>query len=157
MRRAALLVLALLTLLTGAPAAQAAEPKTTLHDVEVEVMCVTCRVPLNTAQSPQAEDQRDEIRRLIAQGLTKDEILDRLVEIYGPSVLATPKEEGMGLAAYIVPVVCVLAALGLLAAIVTRWRRRRVDQPAAVAAGGAPELSDEDARRLDDDLSRYSL
>ena len=57
----------------------AAAPQTTLSDVEDEVMCPVCGVALNIAESPQADDQREFIRGLIAEGRTKDEIKDELV------------------------------------------------------------------------------
>ena len=52
-------------------------------------MCVVCGVTLELAtSSPQAIQERDFIRQLIAQGLTKDEIKDRLVAEFGSEVLA---------------------------------------------------------------------
>ena len=58
-------------------------------------MCIVCGVPLELAtESPQANQERDLIRQLIAQGLTKDEIKDRLVAQYGTEVLATPSDSG---------------------------------------------------------------
>ena len=152
MRRAAALLL--MALAVAAPAG-AAEPRTTLPDVEDEVMCTTCNVPLNIAESPQADQQRTVIRRLIARGLTKDEVKAELVAEYGTDVLALPEEEGVNLAAYIVPIVLVLAMIGAAAIALPRWRRRG-QQPATATAGAQPRpASDAELRRLDDDLARY--
>ncbi|HEV2062807.1 MAG TPA: cytochrome c-type biogenesis protein CcmH, partial [Solirubrobacteraceae bacterium] len=87
------LVAALLAVIACAvpPVALAAEPRTSLPDVEDEVMCVTCNVPLNIAESPQASRQRAFIRRLVDRGLSKDEIKTRLVAEYGEDVLALPE------------------------------------------------------------------
>ncbi len=139
----------LLTLALGAAPASAATPRTSLPDVEDEVMCVLCNVPLNVADEPQADKQRDYIRRLVDDGLTKDQIKARLVEQYGENVLALPEDDGVGVAAYAVPIALVLAMLGAAVYFVPRWRRR----PAPAAAGGAP-ASDEELRRLDEDLAR---
>jgi cytochrome c-type biogenesis protein CcmH len=150
--RIALLVGLLLAL--AAPGALASAPRASFNDVEDEVMCDTCNVPLNIAESPRADQERQVIRRLIAQGLTKDEIKDELKARYGPGILATPAGSGFSLAVWIVPVAVVgaVAALGLL--LVPRWRRSRASgAPAAVAA----PLSATDARRLDEDLARYDL
>ena len=127
----------------------AAEQKATLPDIEDEVMCVTCKVPLNVAESPQAAAQRDQIRRLIDRGLTKDQIKARLVDEYGEDVLAEPEDDGIGIASYAVPAVIVLAMLLAAAALLPRWRRS-----SAPAAAG-PAVSDAELRRLDDDLARY--
>ena len=147
MTRAALALLAVLAL--TAPA-QAAEPRTTLPDVEDEVMCVTCNVPLNIAESPQASRQRALIRRLVDEGLTKEQIKARLVDEYGEDVLALPEDDGVGIAAYVVPVVLVLAMVAAAALLLPRWRRRR---PTARATG--PQASEAELRRLDDELARY--
>ena len=126
MRRIALVAALLLALLTAAATAAAATPRTTFNDVEDEVMCVACGVPLPIAESPQADQERAVIRRLIAQGLTKDQVKAQLVKTYGTDrILATPKDSGFGLAAYLVPIVLVLAAIGGLAFALPRWRRNR--------------------------------
>lgn len=140
------------------PAAWGATPRTTLNDVEDEVMCVACNVPLNIAEAPQADRERAEIRRLIAQGLTKEQIKQRLKAIYGPNVLALPESSGFNLAAYLVPVALVVAMLAIVATVAVRWRRRDGDAPArADAPAAAPPLDPADERRLDDDLARSGL
>jgi cytochrome c-type biogenesis protein CcmH len=150
MRVRALLV-ALSAVLALAAPALAAEPRTSLPDVEDEVMCPSCKTALNVAESPQAYRQREFIRALVAQGLTKEQIKQRLVDEYGQDVLALPENEGIGLAAYLVPIAVVAALAALLAVLLPRWRRRA---PQAVAAGG-PGVSDAELRRLDDDLRRH--
>jgi cytochrome c-type biogenesis protein CcmH len=150
-RLAALLVL--LALAAPAPAALAATPRTTLPDVEDEVMCVECGTALNVSQSPVANQERDLIRRLIAQGRTKAQIKAQLVDTYGDNVLAEPSDSGIGLAAWWIPVA--LAPLGLLVALLVarRWRRRAATPDTATA--GAPDLDDADARRLDAELAAF--
>lgn len=145
----------LLLALALAPAAAAApEPKTTLPAIEKQVMCVVCRTPLATANGPQAEAQRRQVRQLIAAGLTEQQIKDELVAEYGTRVLALPDDEGFDLAAYLVPVGAVALALALLALTLPRWRRGARARAAAPALA-APALSPEDKRRLDEDLARH--
>jgi cytochrome c-type biogenesis protein CcmH/NrfF len=150
--RAALLLAALALLLLPA-GTLAAEPRTTLPDVEDEVMCVECGTALNVSQSPVANQERELIRRLVAEGRTKAEIKATLVDTYGPDVLAEPSDSGFGLAAWWIPVV--LAPLGLLVALLAarRWRRRAKDDPGDIDA--TPALDDADARRLDAELAAF--
>jgi cytochrome c-type biogenesis protein CcmH len=150
MRRAALLVLVAVLLVPGA--ALAATPRTTLPDVEDEVMCVECGTALNVSTSPVANQERALIRRLIDEGKTKAQIKAALVDSYGRDVLADPPDSGFGLAAWWIPVV--LVPLGLLLAFFAarRWRRSN----AAVAApDGGPGLADDDAKRLDAELAAF--
>ncbi len=157
-RRLPLLALALAALAGGAPAAAgAAEPKTTLPAMEQQVMCVVCRTPLAVANGPQADAQRRQIRRLIAQGKSEQQIKDALVAQYGTRVLALPEDDGFNLAVYLVPVVVVACGLALLALTLPGWRRRaaaRAAAPAAGVAGADPPPSAEDLRRLDDELAQ---
>ena len=150
-RRARLPLAVLLALLAFVPAAGAATPRTTLNDVEDEVMCPTCGTPLNLAtDAPLANDERALIRRLIAQGETKDQIKHRLVQEFGPNVLALPRARGFDLSVYLVPIVLAVAGLLAIAVLALRWRRRR---PAVAAA--PPDLDPADARRVDSDLARF--
>jgi len=147
-------VLALLALLALAPAsALAAQPRASFNDVEDEVMCDTCNVPLNIADSDRADQERVAIRRLIARGLTKEQILAELKRTYGPAILAKPQDSGFSLAVWWVPVAVVLGLVALVAALLPRWRRR----PPGGGPPRAPALSSTDARRLDEDLARYDV
>jgi cytochrome c-type biogenesis protein CcmH len=136
----------------GAPL-RAIAPRTTLPVIERQVMCATCKIPLNVAESPQADRERAFIRNLIAQGQTEAQIKSALVVQYGPAVLGLPSPKGFDLAAYLVPGAAVLALLVLLALLLPRWRRHARAQ--AHTASGAPELSESDAARLDADLERF--
>jgi cytochrome c-type biogenesis protein CcmH len=148
-------LLAVLLVLAAAPAALAAQPKASFNDVEDEVMCDTCNVPLNIADSPRADQERAVIRKLIAQGLTKDQIKDRLKAQYGPAILATPQDSGFSLAVWWVPVLVVLAVAALIGLALSRWRR---PPPGGDGGGGAPrELTDSEARRLEEDLAGYEV
>ena len=154
----ALLTLALAVMAASATAAPT--PKTTLNDVEDEVMCLVCGTPLNLAtDAPSANDERALIRRLIGQGYSKEQIKRRLAREFGPRVLALPPQEGFNLTAYLVPIGLGLAGLGGLAVLALRWRQRR---PAAASdavttgqADGPLDIEPSEARRLDEDLARY--
>ena len=156
--RARALIAALVALLLLSPAAALAqggkpsevEANATLPDIEDEVMCTICGTALQLANSPQADRQRAFINHLIAQGKTKDEIKDALVAEYGPEVLAVPEAEGFDLAAYVLPIVGVLAALLAIGLAARRWRRS-----ASVAPAPAARLDPSDDDRLEADLRRY--
>jgi cytochrome c-type biogenesis protein CcmH/NrfF len=148
-RHAPLALLAALALAVSAAPASAAVSFT---DVEDEVMCTVCGTPLNLAplDAPFAERQRAYIRRLIAEGRSKQQIKDALVAQYGDEVLALPEDDGFNLVAYIAPIAIILAAAGLLFFAFGNPRRRQRPAPAPEA-----DLPAADARRLDEDLARY--
>ena len=146
--------LALAAVLVLAPTAAAQEPQASLPDIEDEVMCTICGTLLELAENSQADREREFIRDLIAQGLTKEQIKAALVVEYGESVLATPDDSGFDLTAWLLPILAAgLGAAGVGFAV-WRWRRERPDEPDSPAAE-AP--SGADAERLDADLARYDL
>ena len=136
-------------------AAGAQEPRASLPDIEDEVMCPICGTALNLSESPQAERERAFIRRLIAEGQTKEQIKDALVVEYGEEVLAIPDTSGFDLTAWIVPGLGIGVAVVALGVGIARWRRSSRD---AVLAGSAPQgLGTADKERLESDLAKYDL
>jgi cytochrome c-type biogenesis protein CcmH/NrfF len=131
----------------------AAPSRASLPAIERRVMCVTCKIPLIVAESPQADRERAFIRGLIAAGLTESQIERALVSQYGPTALGLPSAHGFDLAAYLVPLTAVLVLAGTLALLLPRWRRRarRPSDPRAATT----TLSAAERARLDADLARF--
>ena len=159
MRRLATLLIAVIALGAIAPAltetAAAATRTANLTDIENDVMCVSCHEPLAVAESPQAYAERDFIRGLIAQGLTKAQIERELVAQYGPSVLGKPPAHGFNLTVYVLPPALVLLGLVVLAITLPRWRRRTRAAASKQPPARGPTPSAADAERLDEDLATF--
>lgn len=154
MRRLALVVtLALALAAAMASGAVADQPRASLTTIERQVMCVTCKIPLNVAESPQANRERAYIQQLIDQGQDEAQIKNALVGQYGPTVLGLPATHGFDLTAYLVPLAVVLALVALLIVLLPRWRRGAREQATPAASGAA--LSATDAARLESDLARF--
>ncbi len=153
MRRALLgpLLLVLALLAPAAAAAQSPPPRASLPDIEDEVMCLECGTALNVSTSAVADQEREFIAELIAQGKTKQQVKAALVAEYGPRVLAEPQDEGFELTAWIVPVIAGGGAVLLVALTARRWRRAR---PPAAPPGG-PRMDPADERRLDAELAAF--
>jgi cytochrome c-type biogenesis protein CcmH/NrfF len=135
-----------------APAASAC-PETSLGDVEDEVMCPVCGTSLAIApeDQPLAQRQRAFIEGLIAECKSKDEVKAALVKEFGDEVLALPDaDDGIEIAAYLIPAAILLGAGAAIAVGVRRWRRR----PATPA--GASTTATE-SKRVDEDLAKYDL
>jgi cytochrome c-type biogenesis protein CcmH len=157
--RPALALLVALAALGGAPAAAEARdcPRTSLGDVEDEVMCPVCGTPLALAtDAPQAQRERAYVERLISACRSKDEIKRALVAQYGERVLALPGDEGgdedLGdVLVYVVPALGIVLALGGIAFALVRWRGGR----GRAAERRVPRAAD--TGRLDADMERYDL
>ncbi len=156
-RRAALpAMLALLLAPSGALAmggAGASQARVSLPTIERQVMCVTCKIPLNVAESPQADREKAFIQTLIDEGQSEAQIKRELVSQYGPTVLGLPAAKGFDLTVYLVPLAAVLLLLGIFLTLLPRWRRAARAQAGAASAGSA--LTSAEAARLESDLARF--
>lgn len=123
--------------LGSAPVAGAEQAS--LPDIEDEVMCPICGTILEASNSPQAEREREFIRAQIAQGKSKEEIQDALVAEYGPDVLAVPDSKGFDLVAWVVPILGLLVAVGLLGVALWRIKRKPADETETVNRVGKEE------------------
>jgi cytochrome c-type biogenesis protein CcmH len=121
--------------------------------IERQVMCVTCKIPLEVAESPQANREREFIQGLIDEGQDEAQIKRSLVAQYGPTVLALPSAQGFDLTVYLVPLAVFLALLATIAVLLPRWRRHARAQAGSVLE--APPLDPAASARLDADLARF--
>jgi cytochrome c-type biogenesis protein CcmH len=140
--------------LAASAAYAAPHPQASLTDIENDVMCTLCHESLAVAQSPQADAERNYIRGLIAQGETKQQILQNMVAQYGPDVLGRPPASGFNLTVYVLPPAILAVGIAILAFTLPRWRRRT-----RAAAGRSPDntpaLDPAEAARLEHELGQF--
>ena len=106
------LAAALVALLLLPSAAAAACPKTSVPDIEDEVMCLQCGVPLNVAEeAPSAKRQRAYIQQQVDRCRSKEQIKAQLVAQFGDRVLAEPQDDK----AWLVPAIAIAARAVALA------------------------------------------
>ncbi len=142
-----LAALALLALVLAAPAA--AGPRASAADIETELVCPICHETLDQSNAPLAEEMKQEINRRVAQGWTKQQIIDEMVANFGPNVLSTPAKHGFDLLAWVLPLGGAVVGVGALAVGAVAWSHR----PSAVAAESG--LDAETERRIDEELERF--
>lgn len=91
-----------------------------------EVRCLKCQnQTIKDSNAFLASDLRREIRRMLEEGMTDDEIFDFLVERYGEFALYRPRASGKTLVLWLIPGILLLAGGWLLANIV----RKRMAMP----------------------------
>jgi cytochrome c-type biogenesis protein CcmH len=143
------LVLAAVVALAVVPAALASESRPTLADLEDEIMCPVCPgETLEQSSSPAALQVERFIAIRIQAGDSKQEIKDRLVDQYGPRILAAPPKEGFDLLAWVLPLAGAAVGALVLGFAAWRWSRGREQLPPE-----AP-LDAELERRVDRELAR---
>jgi cytochrome c-type biogenesis protein CcmH len=140
----------LLALVLAAPALAGSRPSAA--EIETELVCPVCHETLDQSTAPIAQQMKQTIRRRIAQGWTKKQIIDEMVANFGPHVLSTPAKHGFDLLAWVLPIGGALAGVAALAGAARYWTR-------PVTAGGTLDagapLDPEIERRIDEELARF--
>src|SRR5215467_7562865 len=96
------------------------------QDVAGDLMSPACpgRTLLNCTSS-QAEQWRELIRQKLAQGESKEKILQYFVDIGGEGILAAPPKRGFALTAWLLPFFVMVNGAGLIIVLTRRWAQRR--------------------------------
>ena len=118
-------------------------------------MCGCPRDLLSTCSCESAEAAREQIRREISAGMTKEQILLGYQKVHGTSALAVPPDTGALRAIYAVPLVAFLGGAVGLGLTVRRWQARSASRNAKALRSdtlAVPAKRDEYDARLDDEL-----
>ena len=119
--------------------------------LEAKLMAPCCWAQqVSLHQSPAADDIKQTIRTLLAEGKTSEQILDFYVEQYGDRILAEPPARGFSRLIYVAPWVFLVASVGLVIVVI---RRLRAVSPApARTERAAASPSEDEADRIDEEL-----
>ncbi|HUY18292.1 MAG TPA: cytochrome c-type biogenesis protein CcmH [Candidatus Binataceae bacterium] len=144
------LVIAMLALLIAAPpAAPAVTPKTSRQAVAEGLTCQCgCGLTVANCNHPNCEfsvPAREKIDHLIAQGLTRVQIIAIFRAKYGEKVLSSPTTQGFNLLAWVTPPLVMVMGAMLVMFTISRWRTARPGP----APPGAPHITPPDADNPD--------
>jgi len=119
--------------------------------VAERLTCPTCvGVPLDDCGTETCLRWKEDIARMLSEGLSHDEIIERFVARYGQRVAPIPLDPTLRALSLLVPPV--LMALAALAGFLTLWRWRRLPVPAPDLPTSAPSTADDYRARLERDL-----
>jgi cytochrome c-type biogenesis protein CcmH len=95
------------------------------QDLAAELMSPACpgRTLLNCT-SGQAEQWREIIRQKLAQGETKEQILQYFIGMRGEEILAAPPKRGFALTVWLFPLLVIVNGAGLIIVLTRRWVRQ---------------------------------
>ena len=148
MRRAVACAFAVALVCAVAAAPALAAPDDVANEIAGEVMSPFCPgVTLENCPSNAAVELRARITSWAEMGWSKERIMDRLVDEYGPTIRAIPPKSGSGLWAWLAPALALLLGGGLAALFARRWSGKTHDAPAPDG-----DLSAELKARVDSEL-----
>lgn len=99
----------------------------TAKELEQALIAPCCwRQPLDIHHSGTADNMKTEIRLLLKDGQTPEQIMSYYIERFGEQIRSTPKKEGFNLLAWILPGFAVLIGLGVISVSLNKWRTDRL-------------------------------
>lgn len=109
--------------------------------------------PVSKHYSGAADEIREGVRRMLAEGKGRQEILDFYVSKYGERILAMPPARGFNLMAYVLPALFLILGAWATRILLARWRRERSAQPSReprpAAEGAYAERLERELRERD--------
>lgn len=123
----------------------------TAREIETMLIAPCCwSQPVSQHYSEAADQIRKKVRRLLAAGKSKQEILDYYVLAYGERILASPRPHGFNLLAYILPWAFLVTGVAVLIIFLRKWTRRPPNMPGSDAA--LAPLAEQYASRVEHEL-----
>ena len=128
-----------------------------VDEIGTNLMCQCgCTMVLASCDCGTAEQMRGEIREMLGQGKSKNDIVNYYVGKYGEKVLAAPVAQGFNLSAYITPFAAILLGGAVIGLIVRQWViRTRTTAPQLAPVAVATSSPDELRARLQQELQAY--
>jgi len=145
-------------LFTGAAFAQGDLPTDDeVNAVAHQLYCPVCQnTPLDVCPTDACRDWREQIREMLAEGKTEDEILQYFVDQFGDRVLsAPPVSTKFNWIIYIIPPLIILAGAIILFRSLKEWTTPKAAEAAAVEVGsGSSSPSDDYVARFEEELKK---
>jgi cytochrome c-type biogenesis protein CcmH/NrfF len=92
---------------------------------------------------------RPEIMTAVTAGLPTDEIVEKMVAMFGSELRTSPRSEGFGRVGWAMPFVALVLGLILAPVVIARWKKQ---QP--VVAAAAARVSEKDLARFRETIER---
>lgn len=115
--------------------------------------CPVCpNTPLDVCNTQACVDWRNDIKRMLLEGKSEQEIRDYFVARYGFQVLGAPPAEGFNWLAYLLPALGLVVGIVIAWLSVRAWLTRRTSNALAADASAVPR---EYVERLEKELKEW--
>lgn len=154
------LLVALVISLVLLPVSPVMADSPTVSEIANELICQCgCNMVLSNCSHDECSS-RDTMIALIeqklAQGESREQIIDYFVAQYGEQVLASPPKKGFNLVAWILPFVAILVGGGVIYIAVREWVRRGQREPAGDTTKAEKEEDEKYRKQLEKELDQFS-
>ena len=142
----ATLVLVLSGLITATAFAQGSTPSDDeVNAIAKDLFCPVCEnTPLDVCPTDACKEWREEIRGMLAEGKSEQEIKKHFVDYYGARVFSEPPRTGFNWLVYVVPPIVIVAGIFVLFRAFRAWGQTSESEVEA-------DEDEEDAPAIDED------
>lgn len=125
----------------GLALAQDSTPPTDdeVNAIAKHIYCPVCEnTPLDVCPTEACRNWREQIRSMLAEGKTEDEIMQYFVDQYGDRVLGAPPPTGLNWLVYLFPPLIILLGAVILFRALKAWTQpKRAESASSVESGAA--------------------
>ncbi len=129
-----------------------------VNAIAKQLYCPVCEsTPLDVCPTEACKDWREQIRTMLSEGKTEDEILQHFVDQYGDRVLSAPPATGFNWVIYILPPMIILIGAVILFRSLKEWTTPKESAAGSSAESEADPVSvskDEYVSRFEEELKK---
>ena len=123
-----------------------------VNRVAKKLFCPVCEnTPLDVCPTEACRQWREQIRQMLSEGKTDDQIIQYFIDTYGVRASGDPPNK---LASYLIPAVAILLGTALLLRALQLWKRQSQTESAVPAAEAGRVHQDEYFNRIEEELKK---
>jgi len=125
-----------------------------VNAIAKDLFCPVCEnTPLDVCPTDACKEWREEIRTMLADGKSEEEIKQHFVDYYGARVLSEPPRSGFNWLIYVVPPIVIVAGIFVLFRAFRAWSQPS-ESEADIDGDEAPAPDDEYIARMEEELKK---
>jgi len=123
-----------------------------VNKIAKKLYCPVCEnTPLDVCPTEACRQWRGQIREMLSEGKTEEEIIDYFAVTYGERSTGDPRDK---LKAYLIPVVAILLGAALLVSALKAWRKPLVTESVSPTREAKQVHQDEYIAKMEEELKK---
>lgn len=123
-----------------------------VNRIAKQLYCPVCEnTPLDVCPTEACRQWREQIREMLSEGKSEEEIINYFAVTYGERAAGDPRNK---LEAYLIPAVLILLGTVVLVSALRFWKKPTASAPASPEKRAEPVQKDEYVARLEEELKK---
>jgi cytochrome c-type biogenesis protein CcmH len=123
-----------------------------VNKIAKKLFCPVCEnTPLDVCPTEACRQWREQIRQMLSEGKTEDEIIQYFIDTYGVRASGDPPNK---VASYLIPVLAILAGTALLLRAFQLWKKPKAAETVAPAKEAQRVHQDDYFNKLEEELKK---